>query len=66
MKNYCYDLQNFRRALRRNNVQKVFLRVDEFWFYTRKGVISHKAEDVEKLRVWLVSTLGVKVYEKTR
>ena len=38
MKNYYYDLQNFHRALRRNDVKKVFLHGDEFWFYTRKSL----------------------------
>ena len=58
MKNYYYDLQNFHRALRRNNIQKVFLRVTEFWFYTRKGVISYDAlysDSVEKFSIWLVT-----------
>ena len=64
MKNYYYDLQNFYRALRRNNVKKVFLHGSEFWFYTRKGIISHRepcAEDVDKLFVYLVTTLGLEV-----
>ena len=61
MKNYYYDLVNFHRALRRNDVKKVFLHGSEFWFYTRKGVISHKAEDVDKLFVWLVTKAGLEV-----
>lgn len=64
MKNYYYyDLKNFRRALRRNNIQKVFLSVTEFWFYTRKGVISYDAlysDVVEKFSIWLV-TYGIEL-----
>lgn len=63
MKNYYYDLQNFHRALRRNDVKKVFLHGSEFWFYTRKGVISYDAiykDSVDKFQVWLV-THGVEV-----
>lgn len=60
MKNYYYDLVNFRRAMRRNNVEKLFLYGTEFWFYTRKGIISHKADDVDKFVVWLV-THGIEV-----
>lgn len=61
MKNYYYDLVNFHRALRRNNVKKVFLYGSEFWFYTQKGIISHKADDVDKLFVWLVTRAGIEV-----
>lgn len=61
MKNYYYDLQNFNRAIKRNCVQKLFLHGNEFWFYTRKGIISHKADDVDKLFVYFVTTLGLEI-----
>lgn len=65
MKNYYYDLVQFRKALSRNHVQKVFLNNGEFWFYTRKGVISHKSDDVSKLYVWLVTVVGIEVDKRS-
>ena len=61
MKNYYYDLQNFHRALRRNDVKKVFLHGNEFWFYTRKGVISHRSDEVDKLFIHFVTVFGLEV-----
>lgn len=63
MKNYYYNFVDFHRALRRNNIQKVFLHGSEFWFYTRKGVISYDAlnsDSVEKFSIWL-DTHGIEL-----
>lgn len=53
MINIYSPIQDFKRALRRNNVKKVFLYSNQFWFYTRKAVWSYQSVDVDKFIVWL-------------
>lgn len=53
MNNIYSPIQDFKRALRRNNVKKVFLYSNQFWFYTQKAVWSYQSVDVDKFIVWL-------------
>lgn len=53
MKNIYVPIQDFKRALRRNKVSRVFLYSNQFWFYTQKAVWVYQSNDVDKFIVWL-------------
>lgn len=53
MKNIYCPIQDFKKALRRNDIKKVFLYDNQFWFYTQKSVWCYQSKAIIKFIAWL-------------